>query len=1307
MANLERWQVDVLQVVNSNVPFIVEAGRVSGQWRGFAPEIILSDLRLSFVSSGENTLELSEGRVTVDVLNSVLSGSVQLTHVVFVDLNLHGELDSDGRFSLRGLGEGEGASTAFLREFLLNVENMTLRNNVLHLRTPAGGSRRLGLDLRLSRDGSQRHMEARLTSARGTVISLLADGVGDPTRPESFVGESYVAIQATDLAAAREFISAQPLPAWAEGALELQLWLGWDAGVPSMELQLEGRDWLISSANDSWELPLERLALQASLARSDARWSVTVSDLALEQDEVSLALPALQLGIEGKTAQLLTRDVVLEDVAALMSASAALPAQFRDIAAALNPRGRLPVLEITLSDIEKPRDTWRARANFDDLEVDSYRGAPGSDAISGYVTLSPGEGLVTIDSQNPTLDFPSVFMQPLTFDALYGSLAIDWNTDRVRIDSGILTTQGEEGTARVLLGLEIPTSPLKAGIEMDLLVGLQDAHPTHRVKYTPYVLNAGLLQWLRDSIGDGVIEQGAFLWRGSLNKDAPQLRTVQLAFNVADMDLTYHSLWPPVTVQEGVILIDNTDVSVWAERAVLYDSVVEDLSVETWLGEQNAIMLALQGEVSGPAKDGLQVLNNSPLSGVAGSAFVNWQTEGQLHTRLDILLNLSDGSVPPVVEVVTQWRDVDIMIIPGNLAVDGVSGQFEYSTARGFASRDLQGFLWGQRIAAQFRQEHPDVTDRYDAALTVLNIDLATVVSMTDVRDWLQLDLLAFADGHTPAIASLRVTPGERPLLTLQSELQGVQLNLPPPWEKLPEQSRPLKLSLLLGAGTMPLSLSLGDDLALLLSIVEGRIDGGALGLETMLPDVEAGVLRVVGHTPLVDVDAWLEFVDTYITVPSQLSAERIELAAQAQTAGPQVPLQRTPTLPHAESSGGLPFEFVIDNVQADRAVFGGQSLQDVTVRLVLEDTLWHFAMDNSWLRAELTLPRSPAPYILDIDYLDLAGLPQVAPSGAGEAIGLQLPPMDITLGNLYHGEVRLGDLALDLHSEAGLMRAEGITGTVAGTRLPPEAPGQLLWQSGGGGYTSLSGHFGFGDLGDTLEQLGYQRIVETDEGAIELDLRWPGAPWEFSVATGEGAVLLDIQSGSFLDAPSGAQGALRVVSMLNLADIVSRLSLSHMFESGIPFDSVKGEIYLHRGTVEVPLVEVTGGSSFQFSGLSEIETRSLSGELVATLPVASNLPWIAALAASIPVAAGVYVVSKLFDQQMSRLSSAVYSIGGTWDDPQVNFDRIFDNTAVGGPETNPQLRPGLEPATRVLPAAILEPPADSNRVNSAPQPMP
>ena len=91
--------------------------------------------------------------------------------------------------------------------------------------------------------------------------------------------------------------------------------------------------------------------------------------------------------------------------------------------------------------------------------------------------------------------------------------------------------------------------------------------------------------------------------------------------------------------------------------------------------------------------------------------------------------------------------------------------------------------------------------------------------------------------------------------------------------------------------------------------------------------------------------------------------------------------------------------------------------------------------------------------------------------------------------------------------------------------------------------------------------------------------------------------------------------------------------------------------------------MDVQGGSSFQFSGVSDLQTQSLDGELVATLPIARNLPWIAALAASLPVAAGVYLVSKIFDKQMNRLSSAVYSIDGSWSDPQVRFDRLFDDT--------------------------------------------
>jgi len=51
-------------------------------------------------------------------------------------------------------------------------------------------------------------------------------------------------------------------------------------------------------------------------------------------------------------------------------------------------------------------------------------------------------------------------------------------------------------------------------------------------------------------------------------------------------------------------------------------------------------------------------------------------------------------------------------------------------------------------------------------------------------------------------------------------------------------------------------------------------------------------------------------------------------------------------------------------------------------------------------------------------------------------------------------------------------------------------------------------------------------------------------------------------------------------------------------------------------------------------------------------------------LIAGLPAAAAVYVVSKLFTRQLDRFSSAVYHVEGPWNEPEVNFQRIFDDSA-------------------------------------------
>ena len=102
------------------------------------------------------------------------------------------------------------------------------------------------------------------------------------------------------------------------------------------------------------------------------------------------------------------------------------------------------------------------------------------------------------------------------------------------------------------------------------------------------------------------------------------------------------------------------------------------------LNTQGQITLALAGKVLGPAADGLKVLNESTLCRDGGSGLC--RLDGQpvsLETDLALRMNLSDKSVVPQVDVATRWRDVDLLVMPGNLPVQAVNGEFDYSTTHG------------------------------------------------------------------------------------------------------------------------------------------------------------------------------------------------------------------------------------------------------------------------------------------------------------------------------------------------------------------------------------------------------------------------------------------------------------------------------------------------------------------------------------------------------------------------------------------------------------------------------------------------
>ncbi len=458
-----------MQELNARVPFIVEAERVSGEWHSFTPVIVLSGLRFSVPRGDVPPLALSEGRIAVDVLDSLLSGSLQMTRVELEDLALRGELTEAGLFRLEGIDGGGGEIGEWLRSFLLNVELISLRHNTLSLGLPSGERRQLDLSLRLERDGSHRRLEVELASSRGARISILGDGVGDPFSPELFAGEYYARVTTDDLGAVRQVLANRLPGIWAEGSVDMELWLAFERGDPDLQARLDASNLVVFNDQRGWRVPLERLALEAELQQGRDRWTLFGNGLEIRQDNVAVTVPRLQLDGWGRAMRVRAADVAVGPLADLTANLSPVPARVAEVLESLDPGGSLSSLQLSIGDLESPGTDWEVEARFRDLRVTSRLGSPGVSSATGYLQVFPGRGLVLLDSPDLVLEFPTVYSDPLAYGDFHGAIHVDWDTEVVRLRSDLLHARGDEGTAKALFGLDIPLVATDVGLDMSLL----------------------------------------------------------------------------------------------------------------------------------------------------------------------------------------------------------------------------------------------------------------------------------------------------------------------------------------------------------------------------------------------------------------------------------------------------------------------------------------------------------------------------------------------------------------------------------------------------------------------------------------------------------------------------------------------------------------------------------------------------------------------------------------------------------------------------------------------------------------------
>lgn len=1245
-SSISLYRDDVTALLNERLEFNVEIGGIGGSWYWFSPVVVLSDISLGATGDGESAISIDHLEMDMDIWRTLLSGSLQFRQLRVGGVEVSLGQAEQGTWTVLGFSGGNDSelSITLLLESVFNIQRLTLSGVVAEITAWQKPTRSVALDARLYREADFHRVELDISSQKfASRISVVGEGYGDPLDPAVMEGQLYVSLATSspgELPHLQQWLGLEFL----KGELSSEFWINWHGGAGEAVVLVDASEVEFKKRGATQTMgPIDSLSVEFTSAYIDSSWYLQISDGKIQWNNQQANLPKIIAEYEQRQLDVVLHDFSLTDFSKTMSQSKLLSDEDKQLLAKLNPRGILSRAQVSVA-LEESE--WQLQANFEDFALESWKGAPGINNGAGYVSLNSSGGRVDIDAEDFSMYFPTIYKSALSYDAF--QTQFDWqiSDNGVVVTSGPIHARGQEGVIGGLFSLDLPLGD-RVGIddpEMELMIGLEKSQPKYRSKYLPYTLPRGLLEWLENSIGEGEVKESGFIYRGSLRHGKKDYRTVQLFFDVNDVALKYDSHWPGLSAINGLVLIDDNEVDVISNSARLYSSELKGIRVSVWPESDRGLILTANASMFGSAADGLRLIHESPLKANVGNTFTSWELTGSMQTELDLQISLSNKRSPKV-DVSTLWQQVDIDMKPLGLRADAVSGILNYNTNSGFSSKDIAGTIWQQPLAIEVSQASgtsQELRQNSDQKHGGLLVDFETSVEMVSLRKWLDLNLLELATGATSVRGRFSVPQSDSPRLELTTQLQGVALDLPEPYGLSSEKGRTLTVNLPLGGERQRLDLVLEDTLKAYIALNGKQFLGGGvelgLGGAVSERDIAEQIFLVGGHVSYLEWGEWERFIDRYLSEDNQgLSKSEIEV--------------------------------VVENLVIDELLVEGQKFSSINVGMRDELDLLHLTMSSEWLDGAMEIDEQANKWRVDFSRLDVSGLldnSEIDIGDSASALG-DLPEIDIDISQLEIDGESWGNVSMHMESISEGMEVSNIRGQLRNMSIGGESSATLSWYSSKDEYSHFRGDLKFEDFGDVLERWNYQRVVETQNGAATVDLRWPGGPEDFDFRQSFGDLKFETGKGRFLTTGSPSTGTLRVVGILNFAEFLKRLSLdlSHVFKSGIAFEQVDGKLVFTKGKVEIHGFDVQGHSShFQIEGDVNTVTDTIDAQLVATLPISGNLPWMAALAGGIPAAAGVYVASKVFENQLERVSSATYTVKGSIDDPEVKLERIFDNKA-------------------------------------------
>ena len=741
-------------------------------------------------------------------------------------------------------------------------------------------------------------------------------------------------------------------------------------------------------------------------------------------------------------------------------------------------------------------------------------------------------------------------------------------------------------------------------------------------------LNPAFGAWLKQAFVSGTMEQGELELAGNMN-DFPFLRGnghFSWSASVKDMEMNYRSDSEPLErVKANVVFNHGTLIAAASE---LKYSGLHSNHTRVQINNVLSPVVEVNGGLEGPLEKVFEYVKRKGLVDDESFLIRNINFDGECHLDISAIAGLSKKINKPLqVHGVLQFKQSTFSVPSLDIELNKINGNLGFDHNGGY-SETLELIWQGEKLTAGAKSVDGSTVLSFRGNLSLADLSRPIMQEAPKFAkgssDW-QIDVTV------PNLSKTKASPGLFSV-RLQSDLEGIALDLPSPFKKIAAQTQPVNLLISTKELGSDYQFSYGG-------LLKGRLKEGAKGYtgyvhfgENDKPAVKGGIL-VSGHIDeSVIVDEWFDLI--------------------------------------TKDGGESAYVFDMNLTIAD-LLMGNKSLGQAAITLDnygKNKDRWKASLNSSDIAGEINVSKhkDEIEFKADIQRLLLKDKKMLQAFGNDKQAD-SLPKSEILIKQFQYGNIHGKNLVLLLSPIQKGTRVDRMRMDIGDIILVTEGE----WQQTGLDVRSIFDVSVSGkNYGEFFTNWEITSDLDKGKGRLSGRLSWPGSPKEFGFDTMRGNIHVDLKDGSIKKIEPGMG---RVLGLLNIGTIARHLAFDFksLFKQGLSFDTITANLEFKGGDMYTTDFSLMSPSmKMLLKGRTGIKDKDYDQQVEVTPDLSASLPVAGAIAGGPLAGLSVYLINKLTNlgDQINNAAILHYQVTGTWDQPKIKLVKSEIAERIKGP---------------------------------------